>query len=488
MGIMLLVLMPVPYVDASSSLAFPEKRKRILVGAAGMMVELFLASLALFLWLNVEQGIVRSLAYNVIFIASVSTVLFNGNPLLRYDGYYILSDILEIPNLAQRSIDYLGYLFKRYLFGLKETQPPYAGPGKRFWLFIYSITAFIYRGFVFAAIILFIAGKFFFIGILLGIWAFINMFIVPVFKRIQFVVSNSDLRGKRARAVLTAGVIILAVLLLLFFMPFPSWTRTEGVIWVPEESHVRAGTSCFVEDVAARPNVYVKKGDVLIKCQDPILVAHYKTLKAELNSLNAQYNAQIYTDRVQALITKEEISHVRANLARSEERLQELTVYSPSNGQFVIPDAEDLPGRYLNQGELVAYVLEVDTPTVRVVVKQSDVDLVRQHNRNVEVRLAERLDQIFPAVIKREVPGAVERLPSTALGSAGGGEIPIEPRDAEGVKTLEKMFQFDIELPSTVDDTYIGGRVFVRFDHGFEPLAFQWYRSLRLLFMRRFNV
>jgi putative peptide zinc metalloprotease protein len=106
----------------------------------------------------------------------------------------------------------------------------------------------------------------------------------------------------------------------------------------------------------------------------------------------------------------------------------------------------------------------------------------------VEVRIAELLDQIFPAVIKREVPGAVERLPSTALGSAGGGEIPIEPWDKEGVKTLEKLFQFDIELPSTVDGKYIGGRVFVRFDHGFEPLAFQWYRSLRLLFMRRFNV
>lgn len=489
MGIMLLVFMPVPYVDASSASAFHEKRRRILVGAAGIMVELFLAALALFLWLNVEQGIARSVAYNVILIASISTILFNGNPLLRYDGYYILTDILEIPNLAQLSINYLGYLFKRYLFGLKETQPPYAGPGKRFWLFIYSIAAFIYRVFIFTAIIFFIAGKFFFIGVLLGIWAFISMFIMPVFKRIQFVVSNSALREKRIRAVLTTGVIILAVLLLLFFMPFPSWTRTEGVIWVPEESHVRAGTSCFVEEVTARPNVYVRKGDILIKCRDPLLVAHYKTLKAELNSLNAQYNAQIYTDRVKALITKEEISHVRANLVRAEERLQELTIYSPGDGQFIIPGAEDLPGRYLNQGELVAYVLKVDKPTtVRVVVKQSDVNLVRQHNRNVEVRLAERLDQILPAVIKREVPGAVERLPSTALGSAGGGEIPIEPWDAEGVKTLEKLFQFDIELPSTVDDKYIGGRVFVRFDHGFEPLAFQWYRSLRLLFMRRFNV
>ncbi len=488
MGIMLLVLMPIPYVDASSASAFPEKWRRVLVGAAGMMVELFVAALALFLWLNVEQGLVRSIAYNVILIASVSTVLFNCNPLLRYDGYYIFSDVVEIPNLAQRSINYLGYLFKRYLFRLKETEQPYAGPGERFWLFIYSIASFIYRTFIYAAIILFIAGKFFIIGVLLGIWAFFSMVVLPVFKRIHFVIFSPVLREKRVRAVMASVALIFCVLALLFLLPFPSWTRTEGVIWVPEESLVRAGTSCFVNEVKAMPSTHVKKGYVLIECRDPLLAAHVKVLRAQLNLLEARYDAEIYTNRVQAKITKEEITHVRADLARTEERLKELTIYSPGDGQFILPGAEDLPGRYLNQGELVAYVLDVGNPTARVVVSQSDVDLVRQRNKYVEIRLAERLDQTFPAAIKREVPGAAERLPSTVLGSAGGGEIPIEPRDAEGLKTLEKLFQFDIELPATVGNVYIGGRVFVRFDHGFEPLAFQWYRSLRRLFLRRFNV
>jgi putative peptide zinc metalloprotease protein len=157
---------------------------------------------------------------------------------------------------------------------------------------------------------------------------------------------------------------------------------------------------------------------------------------------------------------------------------------------FILPGAEDLPARYLRQGELVAYVLNVneDKPTVRVVVSQSDVDLIRQHNKGVEIRLAERLGQTFPAVIKREVPGAVEKLPSTILGSIGGGEIAIDPRDAEGLKTLEKLFQFEIELPSTVGNVNIGGRVYLRFDHGYEPLVSRWYRSIRQLFLRRFNV
>jgi putative peptide zinc metalloprotease protein len=236
MGVMLLVLMPVPYVDASSSSAFREKWRRVLVGAAGMLVELFVASLALFAWLYLSPGFLRSILFNVIFIASVSTVLFNGNPLLRYDGYYILADLLGIINLAQRASNYLGFLCKRYGFGLKETEPPYAGAGERSWFVFYAVASFTYRIFIYFSIITFIAGKFFFIGILLGLWSFIGLIIVPAAKGIRYVATSPELRDQRHRAVAVTGGFILAVLVLLFLAPFPAWTRTEGVVWPPEES------------------------------------------------------------------------------------------------------------------------------------------------------------------------------------------------------------------------------------------------------------
>ena len=94
MGIILLALTPLPYVEASASAVFPDKQQRITVAAMGMVVELLLASLALFVWLNVEPGLISALAYNVMLIGGVSTLLFNGNPLLRYDGYYILADLV----------------------------------------------------------------------------------------------------------------------------------------------------------------------------------------------------------------------------------------------------------------------------------------------------------------------------------------------------------------------------------------------------------
>jgi putative peptide zinc metalloprotease protein len=122
MGVTFLVFMPIPYVDASSASAFGDKRKRMLVGAAGVMVELGLAALALLLWLSVEPGAVRMIAYNVVMIGGLSTLLFNGNPLLRFDGYYVLADALELPNLARRSTDYLGYLLQN----LDVPRPPFA--------------------------------------------------------------------------------------------------------------------------------------------------------------------------------------------------------------------------------------------------------------------------------------------------------------------------------------------------------------------------
>jgi putative peptide zinc metalloprotease protein len=487
-GIMLLVLMPVPYVDASSSSALREKWRRVVVGSAGIMVELFVASLALFLWINLEQGFLRSISYNIIFLAGVSAVLFNGNPLLRYDGYYILSDLLEIPNLAQRGNNYLGYLFKRYLFRLKAAESPSTASGERFWLVFYTIASFLYRMFIYAAIILFISGKFFVIGILLGIWALFNMLIVPIFKRFSFVLTSPVLRNKRLFAVGISGILLSSILILLFIVPFPLWTRAEGIIWAPEEALVRAGSNGFITSVKAAPGLQIEKGDVVIECRDPLLAANVHVVKAQLKELEARYDAEIYMDRVQAKITEEEIIKIRADLARAQERLRDLAIRSPGNGVLILPGAKDLPDRYLQKGTLVGYVLDVNKPTVRVVVPQSDVDLVRHRSAAIEVRLAECLGEIIPAVLKREVPGALERLPSTILGVAGGGEIAIDPRDAEGVKTFEKLFQFDIEISKSIEHVNLGGRVYVLFDHGREPIASQWYRSLRRLFMRHFNV
>jgi putative peptide zinc metalloprotease protein len=246
MGVMLLVFTPCPYVDASAASAFRSKWHRMMVGAAGMIVELFLASLALFVWLNVEPGVVRAMTYNVMFIAGISTVLFNGNPLLRYDGYYIFADYLEIPNLRVRARAYLRYLWERYAFGHLEAESEIATPSERRWFVCYGIAALIYRLVVFVAVSMFIANRFFFIGAVLAIGGLVAGGATPLVRLLTYLSTSPRLRGIRLRSGLVVGCVTALVVGAVCFAPVPLRSRAEGVIWVPEGARVRATANGFV--------------------------------------------------------------------------------------------------------------------------------------------------------------------------------------------------------------------------------------------------
>ncbi|MGH7354041.1 MAG: HlyD family efflux transporter periplasmic adaptor subunit [Candidatus Rokuibacteriota bacterium] len=488
MGFMLLVVTPVPYVDASSAWAFRSKWRRIVVGAAGMLVEMFLAALALYVWLSVETGMIRVIAYNTILIAGITTILFNANPLLRYDGYYILADLLEIPNLRQRSNTYLGYLCERYPFGQRDAEPPAATPGERAWFVVYAIASFAYRVLIVVGIIAFIADRYFWLAIFFATLTAVGWIGVPAGKGVRFLFTSPRLRKERPRAVAVAGAVVAVVFVVLALVPVPYRSVVEGVVWIPEESFVRAGTEGFVERVAASPGARVRRGDVLILLTDPELTARVEVLTARVRELQARYDEQRPVDLVKAEIIEKDLRYARHERARAVERAAELTIRSGADGTFIVPTPEDLPGRFVKKGEQLAYVVELGTVTIRAAVPQGAIDLVRFHTRGLQVRLSESLAQTIPATVRRVVPGASERLPTTALGSEGGGQIVVDPRDPKGVTATQKVFQVDIELPARSSWLNVGGRAYVRFDHGWQPLVVQWYFALRQLFLSRFNV
>ncbi len=488
MGVMLLVLMPIPYVDASSANAFGEKRRRIAVGAAGIMVEVFLSALALILWLNVQPGLVRDMAFDVMLIGGISTVLFNGNPLLRFDGYYVLADAIEIPNLASRSSQYLGYLSKRYLFGLTDSPSRVTAAGERAWFVIYCVASFVYRLFISFAIALFVAGKFFVIGIALAIWALATQLLFPFGKAIGFVLFGPALQGRRIRAVTITGGAALGVILLLSLMPFFSWTRAEGILQLPEKSVVRAGTDGFIVKLLSRDGEEVQAGDPLFELEDPLLKARVSVLAWRLRELQARKAAVLITDPIEAGILADEIADAQAELDEASSRLSKLTVHSPDDGTFVVPRAKDLPGRFVAKGDSLGHVADLSQVTARVVVPQTAVDLVRRHTEVVEIRLANRPGETLYGHIKSEVPSATGHLPSRVLGTQGGGTIAVDARDTEGLRTIDRVFQFDIDLPPRPGGDYVASRVHVRFNHGAEPLARQWYRRLRQLFLARLQL
>ena len=165
-----------------------------------------------------------------------------------------------------------------------------------------------------------------------------------------------------------------------------------------------------------------------------------------------------------------------------------MLIHSRKAGKLLVPFSDDLKGRFVRQGELIGYIIDDSEPIVRVMVTQSDIGQVRKHTKKVEIRLANNISRSFSAKIIREAPEATNYLPSAALATIGGGKIKTDPNSKEKLKTLEKVFQIDMQFSPLKQQVPIGTRVYVRFDHGSEPLAYQWYRNIRQVFLRQFNV
>lgn len=497
MGVMLLVLIPIPYLDASASLAFREKSDRMLVGAAGMLTELSLAMLALLVWVSVEPGVVRALAYNVMLVAGISTLIFNANPLLRFDGYYIFSDLLEIPNLGQRANAHFAYLVKRHILGVKTAVPGFDAPGERAWFVFYAIASFIYRLFITFSIAILVAQRYLIMGVLLAVWSLYNSVIAPIGKQIGYLFSSPDLRGSRARAWLLTAIILGGLMFAVVQFPVPAWTRTEGVTVEPQDAGVRALTDGFVVSVERAAGEAVKAGEPLVVIEDLELLAQVSILKAQLAEQLARY-AAAQGELVKQGMIQHEISYLRERLQNAKQRKDDLVIPSPAAGIFLLSEAGDLPGRFIHRGDLLGYVVNRSDLAIQVVVGQGDVDLVRNLTSRVEIRAAQSIDRVVQARVKRIVPAATKELPGEALSVRGGGELALDPNPSSAgmgarvpdVSAASNVFVFELEVDGNAADTlpYVGGRVYVRFEREREPVAVQVYRVIRRLFLSRFNV
>ncbi|MFO8048390.1 MAG: peptidase M50 [Desulfosudaceae bacterium] len=486
MGIMLLVFFPVPYLDASTASAFRKKRRRMVVGFIGIAVELLIASLALFLWINLQPGALRAMAFNVILIAGVSALFFNGNPLLRFDAYYILADYLEIPNLGSRANRYLGYLAQRYLIGNDEARFTLSNRREAFWLVFYGIAAFFYRIFISLRIAMFVAGKFFFIGVLIAAWSLIGLVVVPLVRIMRTIVAAPELykrRGRIAALVLAAGALVVSFV---FGVNLPSTTMAEGILWPGEQAQVRAGAAGTVQELAVRPGSRVSVGDPLIICDNPEIEGNVKVLAARLREYQARHREARAEDRTEERIISEELAMIKSELRRAEERQLALVIRSPDAGRFVLPNAVDYPGRFVRRGEPLGYVVDYEKATVLVPIPQKEVGKIRHNIESVSARAVDRVFHRIPARVIREVPAASTRLPTLAFSLEGGGSFALDPRSQEEKHSFQKLFYFEVALEESIGSR-LGARIFLRFAHEPEPLAYRWYRSLRRLFLRVFN-
>ena len=489
MGVMLLTLIPAPYVDASASAMIPSKWRRALVAAAGMMAELAIASGAMWVWLHAQPGFARSVAYSAMLTASVSTLVFNGNPLLRFDAYYILSDALEIPNLGARASRYYLYLAQRYLLGARDAPDPATARGERFWLLVYAPASLAYRLFTLYGIALFVASRYFVFGVALAVWMTFVSLVWPLLRGARFVLLSPALTGVRGRAILVTLGFVALIGAAVGWAPAPEATVARGLVWIPEHARVVAKAEGRFETWLRQPGDRVAVGDVLARLSDPLSAARRAKAQARLAEIEARLFAAQALSPYETQVLMRQRDTARAELADIVRQEGDLSVRSAAAGVLVAPHAADLPESFVKRGQTLAYVMSESAPVIRAAVPEAEIEYFQNAAPAVSVRFDEQPWTPLPgAALARQTPKSTRKLPSPALDAAAGGPFALDPAARDKDVMLESIFEVDIAMPADVSVNRWGQRVWVRFDHGASPLAERFYRAARQLFLGRFHV
>ena len=337
-------------------------------------------------------------------------------------------------------------------------------------------------------IALYIAGKLFFVGIALAILSVATTVIWPLVRALRFVADSPQLYRRRRRAAVATLAATATAAGLLLALPLPFSTIAQGVVWVRDQAAVRAQTDGFVVEVSVDNGKWVEPGTTLIKGEDSVLAEQTRVVEKHLDELRLRLDAAMPKDIVQANILREQVRLTQGQLALSRQHLADLDLKAARGGRFLVTEQDDLPGRFLHKGDVVGYVVGEDDPIVRVLVAQDDVDPVRRNMLTVEIRTADRMDRPLHATVLREVPSATAELPHLALATVGGGRVLLDPSRTDHPKPVENLFQFDLRVEGGLDKSRLGGRVYVRFLHPPEPIAYRIVRGIRQLFLRQLNV
>jgi len=489
-GITLMLGLPVPYVNASAAAAFVQRRQRVLVGAAGMLAELALATLALPLWLWLDDGLARDTAFVVLFVTGVSTLLFNANPLQRLDGYYILSDALDLPNLAPRSRRWWQQFLSRRVLQLPGSEAMPLARGEAPWLVAYAPLSWAMLVLVAGFAVAWLGSVSSVLGWVAALLLGWQVGLMPAWRlaqplrRAALAQAGSARRWRR----LGMGAVVLAATVLL--LPLPQRTVLLGVVWPPDLAQLRADEDGFVIAVLQRDGAQVEAGATVLQLGNPRLRAELESQTARVTALEAALFGVLPPGSAvagggraaasgRAGDAQAELAAAQSALQRLQQRVDALALRAGVAGRLALPAADDLQGAWLARGRLVGQVQTGAPATVRVAVPEADGP--QQPPQQVSVRLRSDPGTLHAAQLLRDSVGAVGRLPSAALGERHGGAIATDPRDNDGLQTLQPVLLLDVILApgSAAEAARLGERAWVGLDRGWAPLAAQALQALR---------
>ena len=495
MGMLFLVLTPALYCDVTDSWLLPSKWKRIWISAAGIYVECFLASLATFVWWNTEQGLLNSLSLATMFICSVNTIMFNANPLLRYDGYYVMSDYLEIPNLRVKSTQFFAYLFQEKVLGLEIPVQSYMPRSRRTLFVTYAITSYLYRWFVTFSILYFLTQflkpyKLQSISYMMAGGSLVPLLFMPLYQGVKFIRQPGRMRKvKKARAAAFAAVTVAAVTGILL-IPTPLRVSGTLVLTVAKPIEIYAEIPGRLVSLNVKDGEMVKAKTVLATLLSPEKLMEYDQAleQHDSNYGKARWfgHASDASSRAQAMKFGQMERQLEDTLSKISEQLDSLTLSAPCDGMVIGVPSRSTIGQYVKPGKPFLEIGDPKKLEAHMILDQGDVDLINSrdaHNKPTAwVKIYGTSEKTFKSYVAEAAQRNQEEIPPE-LSNTAGGEIATKQDQKTGQsKPLTAVFEVIIPIDNSQSLLQPGLRGFAKIDAGHSTLAWWLWRMVTKTF------
>jgi putative peptide zinc metalloprotease protein len=484
MGLLFLCFSPCMYCNVSDAWTLPNKWKRIIISGAGIYVELMIAAIATFVWWNTPgQPFVNNVSLSLMIVCSVSTVMFNGNPLMRYDGYYVLADWLEIPNLRDRANRYLQRMVMEHCLGIEVQPEPYMELGRQILFLFYAIVSWVYRWVVTFVVLKFMSGflkpyKLEVLSTMLAMMALGSMIGWPLFRLAKNIHKRGRLPDMKSVRVVITSAVVLAVVVAFFFLPLPYVSRVRQLGLVELQPGAVAKVSVLVpstpEKIYVTEGQAVRKGAELaqfgslalsereftFKAQKHEQDRLIEKLKGELRQVTGSEESQIRQRLSEAIAQSKK---VEGQLLGVEQDKRLLVLKAPRDGHVMgLPAAENIY-RPWEKADLEKPFCQVGDPTkliILVPVAPEDFDLIRTDEAYLKAQGRELEVTIrIHGFGSRTWSGRVHRLPATAektvpiqLTTKGGGPLATRPgTDPNNPEPQGQVYLVGIEFETAQD-------------------------------------
>ncbi|UDQ97282.1 efflux RND transporter periplasmic adaptor subunit [Lentisphaerota bacterium WC36G] len=455
MGIAVVFFMPRLYSDLTDAWRVSSRHKRFLIDGAGIISELIIGGLAALVWANTMSGNTNTVAYYIFAVSIINTVFVNGNPLIRYDGYYMLMDFLNVDNLQKRSIEMMKYIRHRYWFGIAGKVPDGFYTNARVYLVLYGIGAYIYRIFLYTSIIMVVYFQFTkAIGIILLILEVYVLIIMPLQMEIkQLIMLRKKMTAKNV--LITSS--LTAILLAIFIIPLPWSIEMPCITQSDNASFVYTQTDGYLQKIYVKDGDIVQKGDAIVKLDDPNLnwlladqVQEKKIAQTKLDALNTDIET-LSAVNTQKLI----LNQVNESISQTHHLQKMLTNKAQSSGTFALFDRKLKQGKWLEKGTFIGEVFSKDEIVLHAFIVESDYSKVKI-NDQVNFTISDNL-KVYKGKVASIFPVPTELRPSPLLQPFGGPILCNKVSDVT-YKPLTQYYELKIIPDSDIKNELLNGR------------------------------